>query len=648
MSTNDHVEEYLNDYLEIDKPQYAVMLTGKWGCGKTFFIDTYLNDKYPEKKRYLKISLYGLSDINQINDEFYAQLHPKLNSKGMKLAANVGKGLLKTTLKIDLDSDGKSDGSVALQTPDINLPDFLTNIGERLLIFDDLERCNIPTSQVLGYINTLVEQDHHKAIILANENEIPNQEKDRYSQVKEKLIGQTLELHSPIDKALETFLENMDESRVKLLYRENIEIIKSLYQQSETQNLRILQQLLWTFERFSKCLTDEQWKKPEAVLELTKLVFTIGFLLKGNSKYHLNAVKSDLFKLPKDNPYSDKLLETITVDEVWALIDPNFHWLDKDQHPELIKKIGEIEQQFSDVQFSNEILSEEILKDLFLKGVVDNGKIQPYLKVNKLFIEKQVAAEWQILWHSFSYSNDEMEQALTDTYRKFGEYKYRRCGEILHIAGILFDFANQQVLPKSTKDIETDLKSYIDHLYENELFYGPEINTFSLNFESQFSFNSYYNLHFKGLKIKEFSNVKEYLRKKINQAELNSHANKAKELIELSKTDFQQFQDILCQSNPETGMYLHKPVLAQLDPKSFVNHIISATPEYQKLFFRFFEIRYRNDRLNSDLGGETKWLQAVSQEFDTVINSLSRFDKYRLRQMKNKSLDTILKKLIKA
>lgn len=35
---NDKITEYLNDYIKIDNPQYAVMITGKWGCGKTYYI----------------------------------------------------------------------------------------------------------------------------------------------------------------------------------------------------------------------------------------------------------------------------------------------------------------------------------------------------------------------------------------------------------------------------------------------------------------------------------------------------------------------------------------------------------------------------------------------------------------------------------
>lgn len=39
---NQHITEYL-DYYVFDKkePEFAVLLTGKWGIGKTYYIDAY-------------------------------------------------------------------------------------------------------------------------------------------------------------------------------------------------------------------------------------------------------------------------------------------------------------------------------------------------------------------------------------------------------------------------------------------------------------------------------------------------------------------------------------------------------------------------------------------------------------------------------
>ena len=46
------------------------------------------------------------------------------------------------------------------------------SIRESILIFDDLERCDCPANEILGYINSFVEHENMKVIIVANQKEI--------------------------------------------------------------------------------------------------------------------------------------------------------------------------------------------------------------------------------------------------------------------------------------------------------------------------------------------------------------------------------------------------------------------------------------------------------------------------------------------
>ncbi|MFK2020937.1 P-loop NTPase fold protein [Bacteroides fragilis] len=45
---NRNILTFLNEYAEIPDPQYAIMLRGAWGCGKTFFYPPM--DKATEKR----------------------------------------------------------------------------------------------------------------------------------------------------------------------------------------------------------------------------------------------------------------------------------------------------------------------------------------------------------------------------------------------------------------------------------------------------------------------------------------------------------------------------------------------------------------------------------------------------------------------
>lgn len=50
------------------------------------------------------------------------------------------------------------------------------NLENKLLILEDVERCNINITYLLGYVNGLVERDGVKVLLIANESEILKKE----------------------------------------------------------------------------------------------------------------------------------------------------------------------------------------------------------------------------------------------------------------------------------------------------------------------------------------------------------------------------------------------------------------------------------------------------------------------------------------
>ncbi len=67
----------------------------------------------------------------------------------------------------------KSKTGLELESEDVSnaIGGFLS-VKDSILIFDDLERCNCPVNEILGYINTYVEHDGMKVILVANQKEI--------------------------------------------------------------------------------------------------------------------------------------------------------------------------------------------------------------------------------------------------------------------------------------------------------------------------------------------------------------------------------------------------------------------------------------------------------------------------------------------
>ena len=106
ISMNKHIIENLNHYITLPKPEYAVLLSGKWGSGKTYFIDKFVDDfldkykigKEENKTKFLKITLFGLNRVSQIDEVIFQKLHPVLGHKYAKMTG----GMLKSALKIGL------------------------------------------------------------------------------------------------------------------------------------------------------------------------------------------------------------------------------------------------------------------------------------------------------------------------------------------------------------------------------------------------------------------------------------------------------------------------------------------------------------------------------------------------------------------
>ena len=99
MNSNQTIVDFLASYMENPEPHYAVMLKGDWGCGKSYFINKWIEDYRQKKKKKkesdqivlepIKVSLYGLKSTTEITEAIDRVLHPILYSKGMNIAKKV-------------------------------------------------------------------------------------------------------------------------------------------------------------------------------------------------------------------------------------------------------------------------------------------------------------------------------------------------------------------------------------------------------------------------------------------------------------------------------------------------------------------------------------------------------------------------------
>lgn len=164
----------LNNYIKNPKMQYAILIDGDWGSGKTYFIK---NNFVKDNKNIVYIPLNGIKNREEIDKKIYYKIIENnipnniTKSKGIKLFKqtsgaifSITNELIKNVFKIDISGIKNINGSEIIS--------LFKNISDYILVFDDLERCEMPINEILGYINDYVEHRNVKCIIVANEQEI--------------------------------------------------------------------------------------------------------------------------------------------------------------------------------------------------------------------------------------------------------------------------------------------------------------------------------------------------------------------------------------------------------------------------------------------------------------------------------------------
>lgn len=240
--THEELNHYILHYLKEDKTNSAIMLTAPWGTGKSYYIQNELipfldnyqdqentskenkqeknqktNKKKQKSKKCIVVSLYGIKTLNELSKElFFESKAPTFTRKKkhkaysaftktiLTGAIGIGKTVLKSLTTIDLD--------FSVDNPDWDKLYSSVDFTGKLIVLEDLERASISITEILGFVNNLVEQDGVKVLLVAYEEEIlkNNDETtgsiESYKRIKEKTVGDTIRFNPDVRKAVEGIL----------------------------------------------------------------------------------------------------------------------------------------------------------------------------------------------------------------------------------------------------------------------------------------------------------------------------------------------------------------------------------------------------------------------------------------------------------
>jgi len=380
MADNQHITDALNSYLDKNhKTHHALMLTGEWGCGKTYFIQKFIEtaNSLPPYEAHIKglenchyISLYGIQTLEDLEKKLFLAFYPKKANSRQALSAVDKVKLSAHFISVSL-SPAKFFKTAS---------DFSKNISNSILIFDDLERCAIPVEALFGFINQLVEHNGQKVILIANEDKLKEKSAEQnsegekthsYAEIKEKLVGTTLKLQNSSAAVLDHFIAEMEEGDAKACVEQNKAYILDIFTKLEINNYRSLRQALYDFScllnevvnAFPPFMADNDNAK-EARRQLLILVLVMDMQYRRHDK-------------EKDADLNGNLNPTIVVETKFEA-NPNAEKISQFLEP--------LFRQDNTLGGSNSILPYQIVAQFLLTSAFDKNSVEQHLNRHFLFI----------------------------------------------------------------------------------------------------------------------------------------------------------------------------------------------------------------------------------------------------------------------
>lgn len=572
---NNNIKEYLHYYLNLaHSPNFAVLINGPWGIGKTYLIKNYINQVFGEaKKRCVYISLSGLTSRSDIDREILAELYPILKGRASKFSAlflSVLAVLMRWSVKIRYDHFRKENKN-------------------SVYVFDDLERCGFSVVDALGYINKHVEHSGCKVIIISNESDIDCDSK--YKIYKEKVIGQTLTFSPTFNDAFAFFITELRCQDLISDLKSNIRLVNDLYLQSNIHNLRSLKGAFLTLDRIYNIIPKEYKKNAEAMTAIIAISIVVSLEVRHG--------EIDASTLESRNEPSYGLKEG---------------------------KSSDIWMKYTVFDTSNSIIKGSVLADIFVRGIIDSDSIINSLDHSSYFYINKKEPSWITIWNGFERTNEEFNLALNDMNNKFDNRLYTSVGEYLHVFNIKLWLSKVNIDKKNISEVMTECMKCIDELC-------AEKND-CINRKIDYSLDSIVGLFgygFREPRSDEFNIIFDYFKKSINNSFSDRYSSFATNVINKLPDDIAGFQRSLLNPDVTNGDYGSEGILISVSYDFIIEKMLSCPSEQWVQLFNVFQRRYVNNNAIREI--EAEWLKGLIQALYIRSKTLLTLDAARIENI---------------
>ncbi len=610
------LDKIVDLYLKMDT-NYALMITGAWGVGKTYYFKHTLNTKisttsvFKNNSKYYRpilVSLFGLKSVEEIQSEIFLCLYPFLKNAKFKLGATIGKAVAKGILHLK----GLGEYSKYVEEIDVNQSS-LINFDEIVLCFDDLERIskNLNIEEFIGYVNTLVESENVKILIIANEGKIYDQ---NYNALKEKVVGNSIEFIPSISDSFDSILTDKFAGfqQYKTFLETNKDFILEIFLKKST-NLRTLIFALNYFhlvysEITNQLFSENNLKEKQAEVLLNLLKFTLAIS---------NEYKEGRITFKKRN----ELDASSEIDWSVFLSNTNPSQGNTNKETEKVKssKVVFIEDYYTNDKFNfyNSVYDYVTGGTVFdYSSLVDELKKIYHIEEN--IIKPQYEVYNNLGYQScFSLKNDEYLRAT----KKMLRYAYNGSYDItLYLT--VFHFATRFNNPLNF-NLDILEKSIIKGMIKGKKNYN---HNQSLDFRLSISTDPEYKDHIDRIRIAAIDLNKEIL-----------SDTKSEESSELEKLCYDNFEEFSKNALDHQKSFYFDSFFAKFDAGKFYSFFYNSEPGKRWEIVRFFSSRYEN-YLSSQLKADIPFLKKLKYSVERKSKQLSgknitgfvyaEFDKY--------------------
>lgn len=592
---NDIVDYYLKN-----DSNYAIMITGDWGIGKTHYLKKTLTKQIKEtptfknaEKTYkpIIISLFGLSNIEEIQTEIFLSIYPLLKNKAIKLGASIGKSLVKGILKLK----GLEEYGQILSETETNKNDWI-NFNELVLCFDDFERLseNLSIEELVGFINSLVENESIKIIILANEDKISE---GNYHALKEKVIGNSIEFIQDINSVFDSLIEDKftgytEYTAFLKIHKQYIIDIFTL----DSSNLRTLSFILTYFHTIYSSYTNSLSRtdvlkhyEAEIIPKLFKFSISIGCLYKAGKisfkkrenlekfgffnfdDLELDGFKTKTKKTEEEKSIRERFIEKYYKDEIYNFFPSIYEFITGGSTFNPVDLISELKSHLH----------------------IQENNVPPAYDVFSKLSYPHVFSLTDVKYNSLT------RQMLT--FSDQGKFDHQHSLTIFYFASRFENPLNLD-LDKLEKRVIKGLKKGID-----KYSYVPSLDL-DLNIQDSSTIKAHL------INIKKIAlEINEGLIQEINN-------DKYSKIEDLYTINFEEFFFALVDKNQNLR---YEPVFESFNVKKFYSFFINADGEVKWKIINLFKHRY-TEYANSELKLEIMFLEGLILKIEKKMDSLPK------------------------